>query len=55
MSEPRNIRREHKVVTKEEWITPRKELLRASRLGLPKAEEGKARRFTYCWGLTGVD
>src|SRR6202045_4051526 len=49
ISEPRNLRQEHKVVSKEEWITARKELLEAEKALTRRSDEVARRRQELPW------
>ena len=49
MSEPGNLRREHKVVSQEEWIAARKELLEAEKALTRRSDELARRRQELPW------
>ena len=49
ISEPRNLRQEHKVVSKEEWIAARKELLEAEKALTRRSDELARRRQELPW------
>src|SRR6476660_2401930 len=49
MSEPRNLRPEHKVVSRGEWIAARKELLEAEKALTRRSDELARRRQELPW------
>ncbi|HEY0800339.1 MAG TPA: DUF899 domain-containing protein [Steroidobacteraceae bacterium] len=49
MSEPKNLRREHKVASQEEWIAARKELLEAEKALTRRGDELARRRQELPW------
>ena len=49
ISEPRNLRQEHKVVSQEEWIAARKELLEAEKALTRRSDELARRRQELPW------
>jgi predicted dithiol-disulfide oxidoreductase (DUF899 family) len=49
ISEPRNLRQEHKVVSQEEWVAARKELLEAEKALTRRSDELARRRQELPW------
>ena len=49
VSEPKNLRREHKIVTQQEWIAARKELLKKEKESTRLRDQLSAKRRNLPW------